>query len=343
MYWVVARFFGFVVALFYRQRLLDGPPVPAGPVVLVGNHPNGLIDPVLVMRAAGRPVRFLAKHPLFKLPVIGQLLRWVRALPVYRAQDGASGAENRGTFAAVHAALGAGDCICLFPEGISHNEPTLQPLKTGAARMALGAEAESSVGLGVSVVPVGLIYRDKATFRSEVAIQTGEPIVLAADWRARHAAAPRETAQALTALIGERIRSVTLNLDAWADLPLLDLAGRIWRDADDPAVRLRAFAEGQRSFLAREPARIDALRLRVLAFAADLASLGLNAEHLDALDRPLNVGRALRFAGRQALALLIGLPVALLGAIAYFVPYQAVRLVAWALHPDLDVVATVKV
>lgn len=340
MYTFVARVFGLACDLFYRRRMLGGAIPSSGPTLIVANHVNGLVDPVLIMRAADRQVRFLAKAPMFDMPVVGRLTKWARALPVYRAQDGHDTAANADMFRAVYAALADGDCICLFPEGVSHNEPALQPLKTGAARMTLGAEAAAGRPLGIRVVPIGLNYRDKAVFRSEVAVQIGEPIVIDEAWRARHAEDPREAARALTDAIGDAIRAITVNLDAWDDLPVLDLAARIWVDDSDPIVRLRAMAEAQRTFLERQPARIEDLRNRLLSFGQDLDELGLAPE---ALDRPIERRRSVRYVLRNLVATVAGLPVALIGAAAYFAPYQLIRLIVALARPDVDLIATVKV
>ena len=72
-----------------------------GPLLLVGNHPNGLVDPLLIALATPRPVRFLGKAPLFAMPGIGQIMRGMQALPVYRAMDGADTDQNASTFQAV--------------------------------------------------------------------------------------------------------------------------------------------------------------------------------------------------------------------------------------------------
>lgn len=339
MYALIARVFGLCIDLFYRRRSLGGSVPPDGPCILVANHPNGLVDPVLVMRVAGRRVRFLGKAPLFRMPVIGWLMRGVEALPVYRAKDGADTRDNDTTFRAVYDALAQGDCVCLFPEGVSHDEPALQPLKTGAARMALGAEAAHGFALGVRLVPVGLTYRAKGTFRSEVALEIGPPIEVR-DHAAAHAADPQEAARALTATIDAAIRKVTLNLDTWDDLPLLELASAVWPGgADDPALRLRLLAEGHRDFLARAPARLSEVRLRLGALGDALRQLGWPAA---ALDRDHHPGKVGRFVLRNVVALLLGLPTALAGAIAYVVPYQGVRLLARLTHPTPDLVGTTK-
>lgn len=340
MYRFVAGLFGLTADLFYRRRMIGGELPAEGPVVIVANHLNGLIDPVLIMRISARPVRFLAKAPIFRMPLIGRLAKWVRALPVYRAQDGGDTSGNKGMFRAVYGSLADGDCICLFPEGVSHSEPGLQPLKTGAARMALGAEADAERPLGVEIVPVGLNYRDKAIFRSEVAIRIGEPIVIDDAWRARHAEDARGTARALTEEIDRAIRQVTVNLDAWDDLPVLELAGRVWGDDLDPVERLRTMANAQRSFLQTAPQRIGDLRNRLLAFGEDLDALGLTPE---ALEGPVQRGRRVGYVLRNLVAMVFGLPCALLGAVAYFAPYQLIKLIVRLAKPEEDIVATVKV
>ncbi len=340
MYRFVAGLFGLASDLFYRRRMLGGALPEHGPLVIVANHLNGLIDPVVIMRISDRPVRFLAKAPIFGMPLIGRLAKWVRALPVYRAQDGHDTSSNQDMFRAVYASLADGDCICLFPEGISHSEPGLQPLKTGAARMALGAEAAADAALGVQVVPVGLNYRDKAIFRSEVAVRIGEPITIDAAWRAQHAEDPRAAARALTDAIERAIRQVTVNLDAWDDLPVLELAARIWVDEQDPVERLRTMADAQRTFLETAPQRIADLRNRLLAFGEDLDALGLTPE---ALDHAVGRARRAAYVLRNLVAVTLGLPFALLGAVAYFAPYQLIKLIVRLARPEEDIVATVKV
>lgn len=335
MYFLLAHLFGLAVDVFYRRRHLGGAVPAQGPVLLVANHPNGLIDPILVTRIAGRPVRFLAKEPLFRMPVLGWILRAARALPVYRPQDGHRTTANQDTFAAVHDALRAGDCVCLFPEGTSHSDPSLKPLKTGAARMALGAASAGAVG--VQIVPVGLNYRQKASFRSEVAVEVGAPVSAAG---AAEGVDSRDVVRALTEAIDAGIRGVTTNLDAWEDLPLLELAGQVWGGDADPAVRLRDFAERHRSFAHAAPDRVHALRQRLVDFAAVQRTLGVEPA---ALDRPYAPPAVARFVARNLVALLIGLPIAAVGALAYALPYWTLRILVARLEPEHDVTATYKV
>ena len=338
---LLLRLAAFAVGIYYRVRSL-GAAVPAdGPVILVGNHPNGLVDPVVLASTTTRPVRFLGKAPLFDMPVLGSVMRGLKALPVYRPKDGADTARNEETFGAVHDALRAGDLICLFPEGVSHNEPALQTLKTGAARMALGAEALCGFTLGVRIVPVGLVYRAKRRFRSEVATWVGTPIDvrdLADDW----ANDDREAVRRLTDRVAEGLGEVTLNLDGWEDFPVLELAERIFPadGALERVPRLKAFADGLHRLRRADAATVDELTDRIACFGARLRRLGLAPNDLE---RRYVAGRVASFALRSLLVLVVGLPLALIGLGLWALPYFVVPRIARRADPSRDVHATVQI
>src|SRR5690606_18149633 len=138
----VTGFVGWAASVFLRIERA-GPALPPGPVLVVANHPNSLVDPLVLFRVAGRPTRPLAKAPLFEQLILGTMLRGLGGLPVYRQQDDAALMHrNDETFARAVAALHAGDAVQIYPEGKSHSDPELAPMRTGAARIALRAEAE---------------------------------------------------------------------------------------------------------------------------------------------------------------------------------------------------------
>ncbi len=339
MHALLFGFFGRVADLFYRWELLGGEVPADGPLILVANHPNGLVDPVMVDRVAGRRFRMLAKAPIFSLPVLGWMARSVGAIPVYRKVDGADTAQNQAVFAAVHQALAGGDVIFLFPEGVSHNEPELQPLKTGAARMALGAEAAHRWGLGVRVVPVGITYRDKTRFGSAAALEIGAPIA-AADFAEAHQADEWGAVEALTAEIEQGMRRLTINLEDWEDLPLVRLAEKILGEREAHVVkRLRAMASTGRQRERQDPAAVDELRRRLARFQLQLDQLGLEVNHLDARYSAAGVAR---FILRNLLATLIGLPIALLSGLLYLPPQLIVRWAGGRYAESEDVLVTVK-
>lgn len=193
--------------------------------MLVANHPNSLLDPIVVMAAARRDVRFLAKAPLFADPKTAWFVKLGGAIPVHRVSDDPTRmSDNAAMFRAVHAALAGGDAVGLFPEGISHAAPAMAPLRTGAARIALGAAP--LVGGGFPVVPIGITFRQRDIFRSDAHVVIGTAV--AWDDLALRGADDVEAVRELTTRIAAALSAVTLNLDSWEDEPLVTTAVRVW-------------------------------------------------------------------------------------------------------------------
>jgi glycerol-3-phosphate O-acyltransferase/dihydroxyacetone phosphate acyltransferase len=323
--------------LFYRVKVHAPPAEPEGPVMFVGNHPNGLIDPALVFILTRRHVTFLAKEPLFRIPVIGWLLRGLGALPVYRKQDNPSQmGKNEGTLEAARGALVAGRAITLFPEGKSHSEPSLAELKTGAARIALGAAKQ---GAAVRIVPVGLTYADKHLFRSEVLIEVGTPIEVK-DFLPADAAGDVESVRGLTERIAGGLRSVTLNLDQWEDLPLIQMAEQLFAFRHKEAMdkeRLRQWAQGLQLFRSEQPERFERVRGELMSFWRRLELVRADPTDLALEYRP---GPVTRFVLKNLALLVFGLPLFALGLALFYVPYLFPR---WmSRRAELDIQATVK-
>ena len=347
---LVRSLVAFAASLFYRLER-RGPDVPAGPLVLAANHPNSLIDPVLLLATAGRSSRPLAKAPLFERRVIGALIRSLGGIPVYRRQDDqAQMGRNEQMFSAASAALAAGDAIQIFPEGRSHSDPALSSLRTGAARIALQAEAEAGWRLGVGVVPVGLTYTRKAFFRGQAIALYGDPIAVAS-LRVAYESDQHEAVRSLTERIEERLRALTLNLARTEDADLIATAERLWaleqglatpREHASLSVRLprlQAFAEGLARLRADDPARHRRLERAVRRYQQRARLLG--AEDGDVPER-YGLVPSLRWVWTRALPVVLLAPLAAAAAIAWWVPY---RLVGWRvarMNLAPDVIATYK-
>ena len=349
---IILAAFGIALRFFFRRiETVNADVVPKGTgVIFVLNHPNGLIDPALVFVALPRRISFLAKSTLFRMPVISFLLRTVEALPLYRRIDaGEDVSKNQRTFEMCRELLQRGGSIALFPEGVSHNSPKLLPMKTGAARIALGTVAvdHSATPIDVKIVPVGLYYTNKTTFRSEALLHFGEPFSVDAAEADSDGQPPREAVKALTEKIEEELREVTLNAETEAELHIARFAEEIFASAAENE-HLGEKLEFLQNYIAESGGRNYSTEDAVLGdrlrkYDAQLATLGLQPEHLSLaeLTRAFVVYRALI----QTWVLVLLSPLAVFGVILHAPAYQLGKLVAYlySRHGADDVASTVKV
>lgn len=349
-----------MLRVFFRRIEMTGRErVPrAGGVIFVVNHPNALVDPLFLLCRANRPVSFLAKSTLLKMPVVGWLARALDTLPVYRRQDaGEQTARNSDTFRLCRELLARGGCIAICPEGVSHNEPRLLPIKTGAARIALGAAAGDSddASNDIHIVPVGIYYTAKTVFRSEALLHFGAPLhvprlALDSDGEPPRAAVARFSAEIETAL-----RSLVINADSDETLRRVAEAERIWSSEIDDAntanedACLRREAELRRrildgyDFLSQDEARpvVDELARRVERCDRLLRTAAVDPRDVTTIERAPDV--LLRRIAKQLLVIIPLLPLATLGAVAHYPAYRLVGFCAdhFARGSD-DMIATLK-
>jgi 1-acyl-sn-glycerol-3-phosphate acyltransferase len=344
-----------LVRLYYPVRLVEGGErIPLHrPVVFVLNHPNGLLDPIVLRVATGRATRFLAKSTLFGNPLGRLAMGAFGSIPVYRAQEAGARAKdasrNDESFARCRAALARGEALALFPEGVSHSDPQLRPLKTGAARITLSAErevADAGGQLGAVVVPVGLFYERKTLFRSRVLLDVGEPLETA-PLLPRYREDERAAVDALTDEIKARLDAVVLQAETRELLAGIARVARWTADkrpdeGDEDALaadhrRARELLEAYERLRARDPGRVDAVAAEARAYARTLRHLGVrNPWGLEIeLIAPAHVLAAV---AKVALAL----PLALVGAALGWLPYRLAGQVAGRVTHDEDLLGTVK-
>ena len=330
---------------YYRDIQVEGlARIPRrGPLLLVVNHPNALVDALLVVSLVPRRVLITAKATIFQNPLGGALLRWLGVLPLRRASDEArrggplSPARNKETFRAVYDALRRNGTVLIFPEGKSHDEPSLAPLKTGAARMALYAQEIGNVA-DLAIVPIGLTFERKDEPRTRVFAQVGEPLVVGG-WQAPPGV---PAAEALTAEIDARLRAVTLNFqtidDATRAARLAALIAAVF--AEEPSIGGAARGLGRQAVIARRidefssrlPNTDDASRTHADELVRRLDALERFASNhrLSLEDAGISVAwsHAIHIIVREGWLLLVGGPAAMWGRINHWVPFRAARLVA---------------
>lgn len=340
------------VRIYYPRRSVEGREhAPTdGAVLYVANHPNGLLDPLVMRVTLERRVRFLAKSTLWGNPFGRLAMDAFECLPVFRQRDvaanerGETVSRNEETFARCRAELAAGVDLALYPEGTSHAEPQLKPLKTGAARIALGAAAEASAA-GTRLprlIPVGTRYENQALFRSGVHMVVGAPIELTS-FLPLYARDSRQAIDELTEAIRARLDELVLQAET---RELLDGIARVagWTttapEDDAPErqhARTRELLAAYAKLRASDPARVERIAAAARDYARILEKMGVNDPW--ALEAPhLSRGRvAWSFVRTLLLA-----PITPWGVATSWVPYRLAGFAAKKMTKDEDVLSTIK-
>lgn len=156
--------------VYYRIEPVEGlpDPEPQGPLIVLSNHPNALLDPFLIVSRLKRPVFFLANASLFKGWFANWFLNTFYCIPVERPKDtGGKPLNNADAFRRGRQHLLADGALYIAPEGTSEREYRLRPIKTGAARIALDVLRDQPDQV-VTFLIGGLTYADHPAFRSRV-------------------------------------------------------------------------------------------------------------------------------------------------------------------------------
>lgn len=336
-----------LITTFFRTVEVENAEALPGrdPTIVVAIHRNGLVDGLLLMSALPRYPRFLGKSTLFKIPPLWPFLKLAGVVPVYRAADGRSTSQNTSTFSTSRRILAHGGVLAVFPEGISHDAPSLQTVRTGAARIALEASVDDRVE-EVSVVPVGISYDAKARFRSRALVRLGQPRPVS-PWASPYGDDQHAAVRALTNDIADGLRAVGPDYRSWTEAAELSLVAEIvtrrLATSEPEVVEL-----GRREELVRRLVTAVSrpggdhcsapLRSALARYRQELSLLGLDDSRIAASAGRPHLWPALGWPVAKAV---VATPVALVGTAIHIVPYEVVKRLARI--PDNDGMrATVK-
>ncbi len=324
-------------AFFRAVDVVGREQIPTGrPVLIVSNHFNGFIDPVILIRVFGRLPRFLAKSTLWRIPGVAPLCALAGMIPIHRSVDG-DVSQNQDVFSRCHEVLANADVIGIFPEGATHDVPSIQGVRTGAARVALGAYAAGVTDL--VVVPVGLTFDDKFVLRSRVLAEVGEPISVA-DFSVELESIGRLTettdhvsVERLTSRIGEGMRAVSPDYADAAQARALGQAAEIFVRSSRPKGQTYV-SLGEQEPVARRLAKAAIQDREDVINALGRYRLDLDFMHVpDHLLVPgYQAGRLVRETVLSTLRLVLLAVPALVGILWNLVPYIVVRLAGFRVN-----------
>jgi glycerol-3-phosphate O-acyltransferase / dihydroxyacetone phosphate acyltransferase len=313
-----------------------------GPVLLCINHPNNLIDSLLVGAVVDRKVHYLATAALFRNPVMGRFLRSCGAIPVYRRQDDPDKMDkNAGAFEACVTTLAAGGLVGIYPEGTTHAESRVQRIKTGAARIALDYESrrrQGGFGEPLAAIPVGLTFDARKSFGGRVRVAFGEPLPLR-PFLDLHGQDQVKAVDELTTAIQWGMESQVLNVDRLDRAALVHEIEGLYRDqlvrelqeerglsaGKIDTVRLsRSIADAAAWFEVHAPERLVELSEHIHRYRATLAAYAIK----DQAVRERLAHRPVRVRLQRSWKAAMGLPVFAYGLITSGLPYLLPRWIA---------------
>ena len=348
LYRLVALFLQLVVRVFFRQIEIAGKEnIPIkGPVIFVGNHPNSLLDPVMIISTAHRRISFAAKDVLFKYLPLRVLFMALGAVPIRRKQDHAdqNKLDNNQAFEALFNVLKRDGCMGIFPEGISHISSELAPIKTGAARIALGVQNELAAGQTLHIIPCGLTYKRRRRMRGNVLVQYGSSITIDAIWFQRFKEDEKEAVHQLTTLIEQKLRALTINADDFETLRVLHTARRIYRPEqqklsfEEHNLLMRRFIEHYEKI--KEQPEVRQVFTELSAFQYEMDLVGVTDHQLRHAQHSKKLQRKVI---RHFLLLFWYLPLAIPGVLIHFPIVLVAVFAGESLSPRKDVIATTKV
>ncbi|MFW2335758.1 1-acyl-sn-glycerol-3-phosphate acyltransferase [Ilumatobacter sp.] len=328
---VISKIVALLSMSVFREVAVHGlaDPPTDGPELSLSNHFGGLSDGIVLLHALPRRPGIIARDVIWKIPIAGRLMTWIGGIPVHQPEDGGRSSNDQ-MFSSCYDALRQGRGLLIFPEGLTRDEPSIGRVKTGAARIALGARATGVDDLVVT--PIGIHYEDKAALRSRVVVIGGPPLRLDAEVAAiarGRSVGPddREVVAELTSRFDIELRRVAPDYVDWREARRLQTAAEVTLrsyPSSNPRVSI-----GQRDRLANALADrpVEARRDicdAVERYEADLEGLGL--------DDASFVGRigTRRLVRKLVVQFLIGmvlLPFAVAGVLLNAIPFLIVKAV----------------
>lgn len=214
-YRLLVRFFRLVNQLYFtevhtvgRQHVPD-----EGPLIIAANHPSSILDSILLGTQIPRRIHYLAGSKLFRWPILARLFRHLGAIPVYRRSEASDHAgRNLEAFEMAHRLLEQAGCVGIFPEGRNSPATQVRELRTGTARIALGAEARNGYRLEMRIVPVGITFENREFLMSAVLLSIGEPI-RPADYADLHRTDPERAVRQLTNDLQHALRTQAVHIE----------------------------------------------------------------------------------------------------------------------------------
>ncbi len=316
-----------------------------GPLMVLVNHPSTFMDPIVVATMLNRKVFFLGKGVLFKNKIAAWLLPKFNVIPIYRQKDDPTLMnKNKEVFIKCFEHLENGGALLIFPEGTSITERKLRQIKTGAARIALGAEEQNNFELGVNIITIGLNYANPHKFNRDLFINIDKPIKVA-DFKDDYCIDEFKAAENLTEEIRKRLEKLIIaieddktdelvkNIETLYKYKLSKELGISKKDKDADFIMTKNIIEAVNHYLQYNPEHAEKIRIRILEYLNNINRLGLTDTDIV---RNRKSSSFIRSNLKALLILVLGLPIYVYGLINNFLPFRIPGMVAKKVSKSIE-------
>lgn len=326
------------LGFFKRITIRNKELIPAqGPLMILANHPSTFMDPIVITTILKREVYYLAKGELFKSKFASWMLPKLNMIPVYRKQDDPNQMDkNKDTFKKCFEHLEKGGAILMFPEGTSITERKLRPIKTGAARIVLGAEERNDFNLGVKVITIGLNYENPHRFNRTLFVNIDKPIE-ARDFKDDYQLNNITGCEKLTEQIRQQLEALIISI---YDNQVNDLEAAVEhlyqsklhkdlgiRQKDNAAkfVLSKNITKSVAYFIEHKPAFAQEMHKRINDYLININRLGLTDNDLNKDNKSKSF---LSNTLKAFFTIILGFPVYVYGLINNYLPFEIPGLIA---------------
>ncbi len=295
--------------------------------ILVSNHPSALMDPIVIAAFSKKQLSFIAGAEWFGSGLKDWLFKkYFKMIPVQRPWLVKNGEKvsNKDMFEACYTSLDEGNRIIIYPEASSLTVPWIRELKSGAARIKIGADAHMKGDKVTKVVPIGMNYTNAHRFHSDLLVNIGEPIDFG-DILTDQSIDDKERSDRMTEVIRREMKAQVLHIDSEEDvlvvknvLKLLSdiLLKDIGLDYNDAGAVFRVrkdIISSVEYFKAKKTDEMEVLEKRLDHYIKEFESEGFWKFN------PFE--KASSFVLRTILIMLFGFPIFFIGALMNIIPF----------------------
>ena len=342
---------GLGIGLYYKEVRIKNPENAKhkGPLIVIANHPNTMMDAWIIGALFKRRIYFMAKATFFSSPLKRWLLGSIGLIPINRTSElKTKGVSNKSSFEMCYKILEEGNVLVIFPEGNSFLERKLRDLKSGTARIAIEVVNRAKIQNELKIIPVGLVYSRAEKFRSSVFANVGAPIN-PYQYSEEYEVSSVQASKELTEKFRNSLEELLVSSSSTANEIIVDniievLSSKYTRSkgrgVEKNVIRIKEINERINEIQKVAPSKLEEIGVLAEGINDKLKKLDIKPDFLDRSYRPRMFARQIV---QSLLFLVIGLPLYLYGVVHNIFQYKFTDIIITKLVRDLEYYAPIAV